>query len=149
MSPPSQPWQQAAPNTIAENSLQQHHLPSPTALVGIPTPRYEDWIKVQQDSSQTGTVVSKIEDILNSVSRDVSNIAQKLSIPFKSRPKKRSRNGSILAPEIGQNGNLELSDDTTSTLYFPGKSERQARKFSRFLFLPCSTGLLPSLLFPG
>jgi hypothetical protein len=82
---------------------------------------------VPPDPSQVGVVITKIEDIFESITGCILDEGKELVIPLKSRPKKKKKK--IANRDDGTQVNEGVSTEARS-ITFPSKSPQEAWKFS-------------------
>ena len=81
-------------------------------------------------TAQTGAAITKIESILKTILDGLSNGAETLTLPIRSRPQTLAAAGHVLtSTENGTASNLRQPRVNTQVSY-PGSTEEEARRFS-------------------
>ena len=89
------------------------------------------------DRNQAGAVITKIEDIFESMASCILQEGKELVIPLKSRPRKQKT-----ANEAGSPRNYRQPKTETKNITFPSKSPKEAWKFSMWMSNARSTWLM-------
>lgn len=97
-------------------------------------------------SNQTGTVIAKIEDILESLFDALNTGNEDFSIPFRSRrTATRTQQQTPATDSQDTNDSQQAIRQPRDTVNFPGKTAQEAEKFSRSCHSVCQACLTPLL----